>query len=286
MKVGLVLEGGGMRGMYTAGVIDSFLDNGVKIDGIMGVSAGALFGVNYVSKQRGRALRYNTKYIHYPMYMGMKSLVKTGNIVNKEFAYYVLPKLLDKFDQKEFEKSGIDYYVVITNVETGLAEYKKITDVFEEMEYLRASSALPLVSETIKIEDNEYLDGGIADSIPLDKMLELGYDKIVLILTQPLEYRKDEKKNIVLNSLIARKYGENMAKTLSERAKNYNDIVEKIIRLEQEEKIFVIRPSKLLNIGRLEKNVDKIKEIYNLGLTESNNKISSLQEYLKSSKEK
>lgn len=151
MKVGLLLEGGGMRGMYTAGVIDSFLDNDIKIDSIIGVSAGALFGVNYASKQRGRALNYNTKYIKYPMYMSLRSFIKTGNMVNKEFAYDILPKRFDIFDQKAFEESNIDYYATVTNVKTGEAEYLKIENAFEQMDALRASASLPFISEVVKI---------------------------------------------------------------------------------------------------------------------------------------
>ena len=143
MKVGLVLEGGAMRGMYTAGVLDVFLDNDIKVDGIVGVSAGVLFGVNYVSKQRGRTIRYNKKYIKDKRYMGMRSLLRTGNIINKDFAYYELPQKLDIFDQETFEKSDIDFYATITNVDTGKAEYIKLKNVFEQMEVLRATSAMP-----------------------------------------------------------------------------------------------------------------------------------------------
>ena len=134
MKVGLVLEGGAMRGVYTAGVLDAFLDEKIKVDGIIGVSAGALFGVNYASKQKGRTIRYNKKYIKDKRYISVRSLIKTGNIVNKDFAYYKIPLELDKFDEKEFEKSKIDYYAVITNVETGEGEYPKITNCEKQIE--------------------------------------------------------------------------------------------------------------------------------------------------------
>jgi predicted patatin/cPLA2 family phospholipase len=146
VKVGLVLEGGAMRGLYTAGVLDAFMDYDVKVDGIMGVSAGALFGVNYPSKQRGRTLRYNKKYVNDKRYMGLGSLIKTGNIINKEFAYYEIPFKLDKFDEETFEKSGIDFYAVVTNVETGKAEYPLIKNCEKEIEMLRASSCMPIVS--------------------------------------------------------------------------------------------------------------------------------------------
>lgn len=167
MKVGLVLEGGAMRGMFTAGVLDVFLDEQIHIDGIVSVSAGALFGVNFPSKQKGRVLRYNKKYLNDKRYMGWHSLFTTGNIVNKDFAFYQLPFELDVFDQEAFARSGIDFYTVLTNVESGEAEYVKIYDAFEQMETLRATSAMPFVSKMVEIDGKKYLDGGIADSIPL-----------------------------------------------------------------------------------------------------------------------
>ena len=189
MKVGLVLEGGAMRGMFTAGVLDVFLDEQIHIDGIVSVSAGALFGVNLPSKQRGRVLRYNKKYLNDKRYMGWHSLFTTGNIVNKDFAFYQLPFELDVFDQEAFARSGINFYTVLTNVESGEAEYVKIHDAFEQMETLRATSAMPFVSKMVEIDGKKYLDGGIADSIPLRFCQQLGYDKIIVVLTRPLDYR-------------------------------------------------------------------------------------------------
>lgn len=282
MKVGLVLEGGGMRGMYTAGVLDAFLDNNIKVDGIIGVSAGALFGVNYVSGQRGRALNYNTKYIKHPMYMGMKSLIKTGNIVNKEFAYYVLPKRFDVFNQEAFAKANIDYYATVTNVETFEPEYIKIDDVFEQMEVLRASSALPFVSKVVEYDDKKYLDGGISDSIPINKCIDMGYDKIIVVLTRPIEYRKKEREKNILYKLLHNKYGK-LADLMFDRAKNYNETVEKIIDLENKKEIFVIRPTSEVKIGRLEKDKQKIIDIYNLGFKDCNHVIRELQNYLSTS---
>ena len=164
MKVGLVLEGGGMRGLYTAGVLDAFLDAGIKVDGLISVSAGALFGVNFLSGQKGRALRYNKRFIGNKNYISFLSWLKTGNMVNKEMAYYKIPMELDVFDQEAFAQSGVPFYVTVTNLETGQAEYPKIDHVFDQMEYLRASSALPLISKIVEIDGNKYLDGGLTDS--------------------------------------------------------------------------------------------------------------------------
>ena len=176
MKTCLVLEGGAMRGMYTEGVVDTLLKNNIIVDGIIGVSAGALFGINYCSKQIGRALRYNKKYINDKSvdYMSLKSLLKTGNIINKDFAFYEVPFKLDVFDEKEFQKSKTDFYATITNVKTGKAEYVKITNTEKQMEVFRATGAMPFVSQMVEINNQLYLDGALGDSIPLDKAKELG----------------------------------------------------------------------------------------------------------------
>ena len=170
MKVGLVLEGGGMRGLYTAGVLDAFLEAGIKVDGVVSVSAGALFGVNYLSNQPKRALRYNKRFMGDRRYMSFWSWLTTGNFVNKEFSYYKVPMELDVFDQDAFAESGVPFYVVATDIKTGKPDYIKIDHVFEQMEALRASSALPLVSEIVEYKGKRYMDGGLADSLPIDFM--------------------------------------------------------------------------------------------------------------------
>lgn len=245
MKVGLVLEGGAMRGMYTAGVLDVFLDNNIEIDGIIGVSAGVLFGVNYLSKQRGRVIRYNKRFLNDKRYMGFWSLLTTGNIINKDFSFYEVPQKLDIFDNDEYKKSKTKFYATITNMETGKSEYVELKDVFEQMELLRATSAMPYVSKVVELENGKYLDGGISDSIPVEKCKELGYDKIIVVLTRPLDYRKKKPKEIMANTYY-RKYP-NFAKTLNNRYKMYNETVEKIIDMENKKEIFVIRPSRFID---------------------------------------
>ena len=190
MKTGLVLEGGGMRGMYTAGVLDVMMDKEIPADGIFGVSAGALFGVNYFSGQQGRAIRYNLKYAKDCHYMGLRSLITTGNIVGREFAYYEVPMKLDVFDNEAFKRHGGDFYAVATNVRTGEAEYLKIDSVFDQMEALRATSAMPLVSKMVKYGDQYYLDGGIADSVPLAAFERMGYARNVVVLTKEEGFKR------------------------------------------------------------------------------------------------
>ena len=280
MKVGLVLEGGGMRALFTAGVLDALLDvKELDIDGIVGVSAGALFGANYVSGQKERAIRYNKKYARDKRYMGLHSWITTGNAVNKEFAFYEIPFKLDVFNQEKFKQSKIDFYVVMTNVENGQAEYVLIKDVFEQMEYLRATSALPFASKIIEINGKKYLDGGISDSIPIDYCESLGYDKIILVLTRPENSYKEDKLNF-LYKLVYRKYPK-LVERLINMGKDYEVVLKKIKDLENENKIFVIRPPKVLKIGRLEKDENKIQEVYDIGLNTGKIEINNLLNYLK-----
>ncbi|MGC7560892.1 patatin-like phospholipase family protein [Pasteurella sp. PK-2025] len=280
MKVGLVLEGGAMRGMFTAGVLDVFLQENLHIDGIVAVSAGVLFGVNFPSKQPGRVLRYNKKYLHDKRYMGWHSLLTTGNIVNKAFAFYELPFTLDPFDLNTFRASHIDFYATLTNVQTGEAEYFKLDDVLQEMEILRATSAMPFVSKMVEINGQYYLDGGIAESIPLKKCQELGYDKIIVILTRPLAYRKTPTPTWIFNTFY-RQYPK-LVEKLSLRYQNYNDRVEEIIKLSENNEIFVIRPSQSLPIKRLEKDLNKVQAMYDLGVADAQREIHKLRQFLAS----
>ncbi len=279
MKVGLVLEGGGMRGLYTAGVLDAMLDENIKVNSIIGVSAGALFGINYASKQKGRSLRYNKKYLNDKRYISLKSLITTGNIINKDFAFYEIPFKLDVFDEETFSKSKIDFYATVTNVETGKPEYPKIINASVQIEELRASGSIPFVSKIVKIGDKKYLDGGMSDSIPIKKMQELDVDKIIVILTRPLDYRK-KKTSSLLPKIFYHNYPK-FIECCNNRYKNYNNTLDYLSKLEKQKEIFVIRPSKSLNIGRLEKNVSKLQEVYDIGIKDFKTNLKALKQYLK-----
>ena len=278
MKIGLVLEGGAMRGMYTAGIIDMLLENNIKIDTIVGVSAGVLFGINYLSNQKGRVIRYNKKYAKDSRYMGLKSLITTGNIINKDFAFYELPFKLDVFDEDAFEQSDCELYATVTNVETGEPEYFKVNNACGEMELLRATSAMPFVSKMVNWEGKKYLDGGISDSIPVDKCRELGCDKIIVVLTRPFDYRK-KKANSFMTKM---KYGRypNLMATINNRYRNYNNTLDRIVYLEEKKDIFVFRPSKDLHIKRIEKNKDKLQAMYDLGISDYKENVAELMRYL------
>lgn len=282
MKVGLVLEGGALRGIYTAGVLDVLLKNNVKVDKIIGVSAGALFGVNYKSNQPGRALRYNKKYCNNKNYMSFYSFFTTGNIVNREFCFDKLVNELDPFDYETYSNNNIDFYATVTNLETGKAEYHLIKDIRNEKdsEYLRASGSMPFVSRIVEVDGKKYLDGAITDSIPVDKMLTMSVDKIIVVPTRPIDFRR-RKKTAIFNKLKYKKYPKFVDK-LSNRYKMYNKEVERIIDLENQGKVFVIRPSRFINIKRLEKNPEIIQEMYDLGVSDTKSKLKELKKYLES----
>ena len=278
MKIGLVLEGGAMRGMYTAGVLDPFLDKDFWVDGIISVSAGALFGVNYPSRQKGRAIRYNKKFISDKRYISFKSLVSTGNIVNKDFAFYEVPFKYDVFDNKTFKESDIDFYVAVTNLQTAQAEYVKLIDPLAQMEVLRATSAMPYVSRPVDIHGIPYLDGAIADSIPVEQMQKLGYDKIIVILTRTLDYRKSKPMTWIAKWFY-RRYP-HFADAVNQRYAMYNQQVENVIKLAEEGDIFVIRPSVDLKIKRIEKDPNKLQAMYELGIKDMQLQWKNLLDYL------
>ncbi len=279
MKTCLVLEGGALRGIYTAGVLDELLKENISVDAIIGVSMGSLMAINYISKQPGRAIRYNKKYCVHRNCIGITSLLKTGDIVNKEVAYYKIPQEWDPFDYQAFDKSPIKLYCTLTNVETGKAEYKEINHSLEETEYLRAGASMPGVSKIIEIDNKKYLDGGIADSIPVKKAIEMGFDKIIVALTRPIEYRKRKSTQKLLRFLY-RKYP-HFGETLKNRNALYNQTVEEIIKLEKEKRIFVIRPSKKIPIKRIEHNPEMVQAQYDLGVKDFIEQKNNLLEYLK-----
>ncbi|EFR30522.1 patatin-like phospholipase family protein [Eremococcus coleocola] len=278
-KIGMVLEGGGMRGLYTAGVLDQLIDLDLPLAGLVTVSAGALFGVNYLSKQKGRTLRYNKKYLGNSRYMSLANLLKTGNFVDKDFAYYDIPMKLDVFDEAAFEAAGVDFYVTVTNLASGQAEYIKIDNVFEQMEALRASSALPFLSRPVTYQDQAYLDGGIADSIPYQKAFDLGYDRLIIILTRDINYSKSPSR-LTIGKWYYRHYPD-FIQQLKNRANMYNQQVAAIKALEAEGKAFVIRPSQPLKMKRLEKDPQVIEAVYQLGVADMQDRLVSLREFIK-----
>lgn len=280
MTTGLLLEGGAMRGLYTAGVLDVFMEHQILVDGIIGVSAGALFGMNYKSKQKGRVLRYNRNYAKSKEYMGFHSLLTTGNIMNRDFCFNRIVNELDPVDFETYRNSPEDFYAVVTNMQTGNAEYVKLDDLEnqDQLEYLRASGSMPFLSKPVEVNGNFYLDGGIADSIPIEKLLEMNYDKMIVILTRPTDYRK-KKSNTRIPGIYYRKYPK-LVSAINNRYLNYNWQLDKIAELEADGKIFVLRPSRFVNIKRIERDLAKIQEMYDLGQADARQNLNALRGYL------
>ena len=277
-KTGLVLEGGATRGMYTAGVLDVFMENNIDINKIVGVSAGALFGVNYVSKQIGRAIRYNKKFNKDKNYMGLIPLIKEGNIICTKYAYEDVPLRLDPFDTDTYNSSDKEFYAVVTNVDTGNAEYIKVEKLCDQMDILRASGSMPLVSKPVKTDGKRYLDGAVKDSIPYEWMAKQGANKIIVVLTQDISYRK-KPMNKTLMKLYGLKYPK-IAEGMMERHNMYNKQLDDLEKWEKEGKAFVIRPSVPIVMGRLERKPEILEKVYELGRNDAFQKLKELKEYL------
>ena len=267
-----------MRGMYTAGVLDVFLEKCISVDAVVGVSAGALFGVNYLSRQKGRVIRYNKRFNSDKNYMGLRPLLREGNIVSTKYAYEEVPRKLDPFDDESYKKSGIPFYAVVTDIETGEPEYIQVYSAFEQMDVLRASGSMPFVSKPVLYNNKMYLDGGISDSIPFQWLSSQGYDKLIVILTRDMEYRKKPMSSSLIK-LFYKKQPQ-LSEKLLKRHDVYNKSVELLKQWENEGKVFVIRPSKPIEIGRIETNPDKLQEVYDLGLKDATESLLELQKYI------
>lgn len=276
---GLVLEGGGFRGMYTCGVIDVFMENGICFDEVVGVSAGAAFGCNIKSKQIGRALRYNKRFCQDSRYSGLKSFIKTGDLYNKEFAYGIVPTILDPFDTKTFRENPLKFTVVCTDIHTGNPVYHEIQNGdATDIEWIRASASIPIVSKPVKLDGYELLDGGVSDSIPVNWMLERS-DKTVIVLTRDKSYHKEPMKYIHLLKKAFKEYP-NLQKALENRYIVYNKTLDEIEQLEREGKVFVIRPSKPISCAMIEKDPNHLQEIYDIGRRDALHYLVDLKKYL------
>ena len=279
MKKGLVLEGGAMRGLWTAGVTDVMMEHDIRPDGLIGVSAGAAFGCNYKSRQIGRAIRYNTRFAKDPRYSGWKSLLKSGDYFNAEFGYHVVPYEYDIFDTETFEKNPLEFTVVCTDVETGEAVYHQMDHVdYEELEWLRASASMPLASKIVEVGGWKLLDGGVSDSIPLEYYERQGYKRNVVILTQPLGYRKKHLALMPLMRLALRKYP-HLLKALDERHLMYNCQLDYVAEAERLGRCLVIRPDEDIPIGHLSHDPQQMRLVYDMGRKVGERYIDKIKEY-------
>ena len=279
MKKGLVLEGGAMRGLFTAGIIDVMMEAGVEPDGLIGVSAGAAFGCNYKSRQPGRAIRYNTRFAKDARYSGLKSLLTTGDYFNAQFGYHIVPYQYDLFDVETFEQNPMEFMVVCTDVLTGQAVYHKMDRVdYDELEWLRASASMPLASKVVEVAGHKLLDGGVADSIPLAYFESIGYDRNVVILTQPEGYVKHRTKLMPLMRIGLRRYPE-MIQAMDRRYLMYNHELEFVRQAEREGRCLVIRPDEKLPIGHISHDPEEMKRVYQIGREMGNRYIERIKAF-------
>lgn len=280
MKKGLVMEGGAMRGMFTAGVTDVLMENNITFDGAIGVSAGAVFGCNYKSNQPGRVIRYNKRFCNDKRFCSFHSLRKTGDLYGHEFCYYTMPNELDIFDRETYKNSPMEFYVVATSVDTGKPAYINCPNGDDnDLEAYRASASMPLVSNIAEINGGKYLDGGLSDSVPLKYFESIGYDKNVVILTRPRGYTKGKNKLMPILKMKYRKYPE-FVKTMANRHIMYNDEMNYIYEAEKEGRAIVIMPDEALEIGFSEKSPEKLQEIYELGRKAAEKRLAELKEFL------
>lgn len=279
MKKGLVLEGGAMRGLFTAGIIDVMMEAGIEPDGIIGVSAGAAFGCNYKSHQPGRAIRYNTRFAKDARYSGIWSLLKSGDYFNAEFGYHIIPKQYDVFDDEAFDKNPMEFIVVCTDVETGKPVYQQLTRAdYDTYEWIRASASMPLASKVVELAGLKLLDGGVADSIPLAYAESIGYDRNVVILTQPEGYQKEHNPFMPLMRLALRKYP-HMIEAMDTRHLMYNRQLEFVSQTEREGRCLVIRPKQKIPIGHISHDPENMRQVYDIGRDMGKEKLNDIKAF-------
>ena len=280
VKTGLVLEGGAMRGLFTAGVIDVMMEHGLEFEGMIGVSAGSNFGCNYKSCQPGRVLRYNLKYAPDPRYMGLRALLTTGNLVNAESAYGTVPLQLDIFDTKRFEENPMEFYLVTTDVATAQPVYYRMDRVdHDSLEWLRASASMPAVTRPVRVDDGRLmLDGGISDSIPLAYFRSIGYKRNVVVLTQPRDYFKKPAPAWLWRLLLPRHRA--IANAMARRHEMYNAQLRLVGEGERAADTFVIAPESVLPIGRVSTDRARMTEVYEIGRREAVKAMPALMKFL------
>ncbi len=254
-----------MRGLWTAGVTDVMMEHGIWPDAVIGVSAGAAFGCNIKSRQPRRAIHYNMLFARDARYSGIKSLLTTGNYFNAHFGYHEVPYKYNIFDIKTFEENPMSFTIVCTDVETGQPVYHEMTHVdYDELEWLRASASMPLLSKVVEVQGHKLLDGGVSDSIPLAYSERMGYQRNVVILTQPLGYRKTHSRLMPLMRLALRKYPR-FLKALDERHLMYNYQLEYVANAERLGRCLVIRPDFKIPIGHISHDAGQMHFIYEMG---------------------
>ncbi|WP_290727190.1 patatin-like phospholipase family protein [Fibrobacter sp. UBA2449] len=279
-KKGLVLEGGAMRGLFTCGILDTFMEEGIDFDGAVGISAGACFGCNLKSRQPGRALRYNLRFAGDKRYCSFRSLFQTGDIYNADFCYHKIPQELDPFDFETLKKNPMEFYMGATDIETGKAVFPKLIDGSDkDLEWMRASASMPLAAKIVEIDDGKYMDGGIADSIPLQFMQSVGYDRNIVILTQPRNYVKGPNKLMPLMRFIYRKYPK-FIEAMAHRHEMYNAETRFVFEQEKLGNTLVLCPEAPLGISRIEKNRSELQRVYDMGKRIASERMNEIKNFI------
>lgn len=274
------MEGGALRGLFTAGILDVLMENGVRFDGLVGVSAGAAFGCNYKSGQAGRVIRYNKRFAHEWRYCSWRSWIATGDLFGGEFCYHKMPDELDVFDKETFDSNPMEYYAVCTDVETGEAVYKRLMKCSPETyEYIRASASMPMVSNIVEVGGRKLLDGGVTDSIPLRFFQEQGYERNLVILTQPADYQKRHNRLMPILRLWLHRYPK-MIEALDRRHEMYNQQLEYVREEERKGNTYVIRPPQKLVIGHISHDENEMQGVYQMGRRVGEGRLKDIVEFL------
>jgi len=281
MKKGLILEGGAMRGMFTAGIIDVLMENGIEFDGAIGVSAGAAFGCNYKSGQIGRVIRYNTRFVRDKRYCGLGVFLREGNIYSRDFCYVEVPRDHDVFDFDSYEANPMEFFVVATDINSGEPVYHKLVDRNDHgFEWIRASASMPLLSENVEIDGQLMLDGGVSDSIPVQYFESIGYDRNIVVLTQKKGYRK---KRFAFMPLMKLRYGKKYPRFVDAMARehiDYNETLEYIAQKEEKGKILAIYPEGDLPVSLVERDPEKLRAAYEIGRQSAEKRLDEIKAYL------
>ena len=280
-QAGLVLEGGGMKGVYTAGVLDFFLEKGIEFSSVYGVSAGACHMCSYLSKQKERALDISIDYLDNKKYCSAYSLLTTGDLFNVNTAYNLIPEYLNPYDHDTFAKYEGRAYAVVTNIVTGKPEYLRIKDARKDIVAVRASASLPLVSRNVKIGDKLYLDGGISDAVPIKKSILDGNRKNVVVLTKEEGYVRQPSKHLEVLKLRYLQYPK-VYELMKNRHIAYNDTMAYLEKQQENGQAFVIRPREKSEVGRIEKDAEKLKALYAEGYRDAEANYELLLNYLES----
>ncbi len=281
MKLGIVMEGGASRTIFSCGVADVFLDEHIMPDYFIGVSAGIAYGVSYISKQRGRNAEFTKLYMHDRRYMGVHHLLnpKKRCYYNLDFAFDEIPNKLVPYDYDALADYSGKVVAVVTNIATGEAEYMELPAYEKRWETTIASCSLPVLFPPVKLGENYYMDGGIADSVPFKKAMEEGCDKIIVILTRERDYEKGPERSQKLINRLCRKYPK-IVERMNRRAQEYNETCKELFKLEKQGKVFVIAPKNTYGVGRTEGDWNRLEPLYQEGIREAQEQMEALKQYL------